>query len=144
MLLFLGGCASSSYWAWQHPDKQGELQLLKDQKECRDLAQAEVAKINYYFDFYNMYDFPYYWPSPRDRHHRPVLRSYHPYFGSYGHYRFLQQQDDLDRFFRICMKAKGWRRVKIDPDKDQPVDKLSTTQKHQPSKTENNLLPQTE
>jgi hypothetical protein len=118
MLLVLSGCAGSGYWTWQHPDKQGELQLLKDQKECRDLAQAEVANINYYFDFYDMYASPYYWPSYRDRHHR----IYGPYFSSYSHYRFMQQQDDLDRFFRICMKSKGWRRVKIEPDKKQPVE----------------------
>ncbi len=121
MLLLLSGCASSGYWTWQHPDKQGELQLLKDQKECRDLAQSEVASINYFYDYYDMYNFPYYWPYYSDRHRKPMIRSYNPYFRSYGHYRFLQQQNDLDRFFRICMKSKGWQRVKVEPDEKKPV-----------------------
>jgi hypothetical protein len=116
MLLLLSGCVSSSYWTWQHHDKQGELQLLKDKKECRDLAQSEVSSINYYHDFYGMYDFSYYWPYYRGSHRLPYFRSYKPFFGSYGHYRFLQQQDDLDRFFRICMKSKGWYRVKVVPE----------------------------
>ncbi|MFK5926172.1 MAG: hypothetical protein QM483_06040 [Desulfuromusa sp.] len=108
-LLLLSGCVSSSDWIWQHPDKQGELQLLKDKKECRDLAQSEVAQSNYFYDYYDMYDFPYYWPYYRDSYRRP-------YFRGYGHYRFRQQQDNLERFFRVCMKSKGWERVEIEMD----------------------------
>lgn len=112
LLLLLCSCVNHSYWTWQHPDKQGELQLLKERKECRDLAQTEVAQINYYYDFYDMnylYNFPHYSPYYRDRYRRPFFRGYH-------HYRFMQQQDDLERFFRICMKSKGWQRVKVVPD----------------------------
>lgn len=114
MFLLLSGCVSSSYWTWQHPDKQGELQLLKDKKECRDLAQSEVAQINYFYGYYDIYDFSYYWPYYRDKHRRPYERWHNHYFRSYSHYRFLQQQNDLDRFFRICMKSRGWQRVKIE------------------------------
>ena len=114
LLLLLSGCASSSHWVWQHPDNQGELQLLKDKKECRDIAQTEVAKINYFYDYYDRYDFSYYRPYYRDRYRMP-------YFRSYGHYRFLQQQNDLDRFYRICMKSKGWQRIKIEPEPKQPA-----------------------
>ena len=117
MLLLLSGCVSSDYWAWQHPEKQDELQLLKDKKECRDLARSEVSSINYGFDFYGAYDFPYYWPHFRGRHQPPYFRRYTPYLGSYDHYRFQQQRDDLKRFFRICMKSKGWHRVKVVPEK---------------------------
>jgi hypothetical protein len=111
MLLLLCGCVGNSYWTWQHPDKQSELQLLKDRNECRNLAQTEVAQINYFYDFYDygMDDFPFYAPSYRNRFYRPYFRGYH-------NYKFFQQQNDLERFFRICMKAKGWQRVKIEPD----------------------------
>ncbi len=112
LLLLLSGCVSKSYWVWQHPDKQGELQLLQDQKECRELAQTEVAQINYFYDFYDMgylYDFPYYDDSYRGRYHRPFFRGYH-------HYRFIREQDYFERFFRVCMKAKGWQQVKADPE----------------------------
>ena len=111
LLLLLCGCVSHSQWIWQHTDKLGELQLLKDRKECRELAQTEVVQINYYYDFYgyDMYDFPFYGPYYRDRYYRPYFRGYHQY-------RFFQQQDDLGRFFRVCMKAKGWQRVRIEPE----------------------------
>lgn len=93
LLLLLSGCGSHSNRTWQHPDKQGELQLLKDWKECRELAQTEVAQINYFYNFYGggMYELPYYGP----------------------YYRGDRYQDDVERFFRVCMKAKGWQRVKI-------------------------------
>jgi len=111
-LLLLCGCISNNRWVWQHPDKQGELQLLKDQTECRKLAQTEVAQINYFSDYYDMgylYDFPFYGYSYRGKYRRPFFRGYH-------HYRFMQEQDDFERFFRVCMKAKGWQRVKVEPE----------------------------
>ena len=112
LLLLLCGCISNSHWVWQNPEKQGELLLLKDKKICRELARTEVAQINYYYDFYDMdylYGYPFYPPYYRDRYRRPFFRGYH-------HYRFMQRQDDLDQFFRVCMKAKGWYRVKIKPE----------------------------
>lgn len=109
LLLLLCGCASLSYWTWQHPNIQSELQLLKDRKECRELARTEVVQINYYYSFYNMgqrYDFPsYYYDQYRS-----------PFFHGYHHYLFMQQQEDLERFFLICMKAKGWQQVKVNPE----------------------------
>ncbi len=113
LLLLLCSCISPSYWIWQHPNKQGELQLLKDRKECHELAKTEVAQINYYYAFYNMgqrYEYLSYSPYYYDRYRRP-------YFHSYHHFRFVQQQGDLERFFQICMKAKGWRRVRVEPEK---------------------------
>lgn len=107
--IILGGCVSKSHWVWKNPEKPTELLLLKDKKTCRDLARTEVAQINYYYDFYAMdylYDYPFYPLYYRDRYRRPFFRGYH-------HYRFMQEQDDLEHFFRICMKAKGWQRVKL-------------------------------
>lgn len=112
LLLLLCGCVSHNQWTWQHPEKQGELQLLKDQKKCRELAQTEVAQINYLYNFYAMdylYNFPFYDHYYRDRYLRPFFRGYH-------HYRFMQEQDDFERFYRVCMKAKGWQRVKVEPE----------------------------
>jgi len=120
-MLLLSGCAGNSYWTWQHPDKQGELLLLKDQKICRDLAQAEVANINYYAGYYRSYDFPFYGPYYRDRYPQNYFRSYNNFFNNYSYYRFLQQQDDRERFYRICMKSKGWHRVKVLPEENQPA-----------------------
>ena len=107
LLLLLCGCVSHSHWTWQHPDKQSELQLLKDRKDCRDLAWAEVAQANYFYDFYDRYAFPFYDPYYHNRF-------YPLHFHGYYHYQFFQRQEDLERFFRICMKAKGWQRVKIE------------------------------
>ena len=92
-LLLLCSCGSHSNWTWQHPNKQGELLLPEDLKECRELAQTEVLQINYFYDCYGygMYDLSYYGP----------------------YYRGDRYQDDLERFFQVCMKAKGWQRVKI-------------------------------
>ncbi|MEE4253186.1 MAG: hypothetical protein V2I50_03980 [Desulfuromusa sp.] len=120
-MLLLSGCSSSSYWTWQHPDKLGELPLLRDQKICRDLAQREVANINYYDGYYRSFDFPFYRPYYRDRYSRYYFRSYNNFFYNYSYYRFLQQQNDRERFYRICMKSKGWHRVKVVPEANQPV-----------------------
>ena len=121
LLLLLGGCVSGGHWTWQHQIKQGELQLLKDKKECRDLARSEVANINFFYDYYGRHDFPFYWPYYRDRYRRPYFRNYNHNYGDYSYYRFLQQQNELDRFFRICMKVKGWERVKVKSDPKQPA-----------------------
>lgn len=121
LVLLLSGCARNSYWTWQHSDKLGELPLLQDQKICRDLALREVANINYYDGYYHRYDFPFYRPYYWDRYPQNYFRSYNNFYNNYNYYRFLQQQDDRQRFYRICMKSKGWYRVKVVPEANKPV-----------------------
>ncbi|WP_139167544.1 hypothetical protein [Desulfuromusa kysingii] len=120
IVLLLCGCVSNSYWTWQHPNMLDEMQLQEDRKECWDLAKAEVDSINYYYD-YARYNVRYYWPYNRHNHHKGKVKSFDPYFNNYSHYKFFQRQDDLDRFFRICMKTKGWQRVKVERIEKQPA-----------------------
>ncbi len=108
ILLPLSGCANPSQWTWQHPDKKEDLQLLQDKRECRRLAEDEVAKIDYFYS-YNFYDFHY--PHLHQRN-----SFYWPYSHGYGHDSFYQQRADLENFFWICMKAKGWQRTRIESD----------------------------
>lgn len=116
-ILFFSGCAGSGHWTWQHPEKQGELLLLQDKKICRELAQSEVKKINYFYDYYSMYRFPFFSPFYGRRHYKPYAWNQYHSLSSIHHYSFLQQQDDLERFFRICMQSKGWERIKIETEK---------------------------
>ena len=104
VIVLLNGCASNSYWAWEH-DEQGKKHLQgKDEQECRELARKEAVKFDYYY-----YDTggSVYWPPPYDRY-----RIERPDWGWNGHYRFLRYQDKLERLFRFCMQAKGWHLVR--------------------------------
>lgn len=117
MVLFFSGCASSGHWTWQHPEKGGELLLLQDKKICHELAQSEVERINYFYNYYYMYRFPFFPHHSGKRHFKPYTWNHNYSLSGIHHYSFLQQQDDLERFFRICMKSKGWNRVKIEAEK---------------------------
>lgn len=85
---------------------------MKDRKECRDLAQTEVAQIHYFYDFYDMgymYDFPFYAPTIATG--TAVLFSVDTIITDFYNSRVI-----LNDFFRVCMKVKGWQRVKIKPE----------------------------
>jgi len=111
--ILLGGCVSKSHWVWKNPDKPTEIDFLKDKKECRELARSETAQIDYYYDYSPFgppFGIPFYVPYYYDRY------SYrHPFFNDY---RYFQEQDDLEHFYRVCMKAKGWELVKIEKKKE--------------------------
>jgi hypothetical protein len=113
LLIILGGCVSKSHWVWKNPEKLTELELLKDKQTCRDLARLETSQINYYYNYSPFgapFGFPSYAPYYYDRY-----RYRCPFFNN-GHY--FQRQDDLKRFYRVCMKAKGWKRVEIEEKKE--------------------------
>ena len=103
VLVLLNGCVSKSYWAWEHDDQDKKHLQVKDEQECRELARKEADKFSYY-----CYDTgaSIYWPPPYDRY-----RIEQPDWGWNNHYRFLRYQDNLERLFRFCMQAKGWRLV---------------------------------
>jgi hypothetical protein len=104
LILFLSGCASTTYWTWEHKEDFSRSQLQKDRQECRRIAQIEANQSNL---FYNDWYDPFYWSY---RSHR---NNHDPFYWSwYRHDRFLRYQDDLDRYYFICMRAKGWERVK--------------------------------
>lgn len=107
--IILGGCVSKSHWVWKNLEKPTELEFLKDKKECRDLAREETSRIDYYYDyapFGRPFGIPFYAPYHYDYH------GYRHHF--FNDYRYFQEQDDYDRFFRVCMKAKGWEWVKVE------------------------------
>lgn len=103
LMLILSGCASKTYWEWEHKDQVDRSQLLKDREECRKIARQEADRNDHYY-LYN--DYFYYWPYDR------WGRRYVPYWGWHHHSRFMRYQDDLERFFSVCMKSKGWTLVK--------------------------------
>jgi hypothetical protein len=107
--IVLGGCVNKSHWVWKHPEKPTELEFLSDKKECNDLAQEESSKIDYYYGYRSLFSSPFYTPYYHDRY------SYHPFANDD---RYFRQQDDLERFFRVCMKAKGWELVKVEKKKE--------------------------
>lgn len=110
---FVGGCASGTYWTWEHPT-YGQGRLGADQQECRQLARQEANRNDF---FYGYGSYPLYWPHFSRRYY------YDPYWDWYYHDRFMRYQNDLDRYYRLCMKAKGWSLVK--KQKEQPPRKAS-------------------
>lgn len=102
LTLLLSGCASTTYWSWEHPLHDQSL-LAGIQQECRLLAREEADRNEF---FYGYRSSPYYWPYFSKRHY------YDPYWNWYYHDRVLRYHDDIDRNYRLCMKAKGWALVK--------------------------------
>ncbi len=101
----LTGCVSNSYWAWEHHDlnRNNRLTLAEDQRECHNLAHDEANRYDYLY-FYRNY--PYFKPYYRQG------RYYDPFWEWQYHDRFFRYQNALDRYYRICMKAKGWSLIK--------------------------------
>lgn len=103
-VLIQSGCASKTYWTWEHNELTTS-QMVKDRQECRQLARIEADNHDFFYNY--RYD-PFYWPHHSRKHY------YNSYWdwNWYRHDRFIRYQDSLDRYFYICMKAKGWERVK--------------------------------
>ena len=106
LFVFLTGCAGRGVLVWEHPEGLDDLQLQQAQNECRQIAQREVS-----YPYYPYGDllFPFY---------RPF--NYH---GRYyaddwiwrDHFAQMRYQEELSRFYRVCMEAKGWRMIRILP-----------------------------
>lgn len=102
------GCVSNSYWTWEHNELNNS-QLANNRQECRQLARIEADNHDFFYSYRND---PFYWP------YNPRKHFNEPYWSWYRHNRFIRYQENLDRYFYICMKAKGWERVqKIKKDK---------------------------
>ena len=115
LAMILGGCVGKSHWVWQNPEKTTDREFLEDKKECRDLASEESSRIDYYYDyspFGRPFGIPFYSPYHRHNYHG----NRHTFFNDD---RYFQEQDAYDRFFRVCMKAKGWKWVKVEKEKDE-------------------------
>jgi len=105
-VLLLAGCATP--WVWQHPQGLGKQELEQATNECLDLAWQEANSRDYYTPYYYPY-YPYY-----DRYYY----RHSPYYYDYPPPIFYDSQRrlyDEQRFFRICMHAKGWRQVPVTP-----------------------------
>ncbi len=109
--LLLLGCASGSHWSWRHPDGLGSAELQQAEIDCRELAENELDRFDY---FRRDYGYPYYY----DRHaHYGHLRPFPPLHSSYDFHRYNL---DYTRLYRFCLQSKGWQRIKLDPSR-QPV-----------------------
>ncbi|WP_303721069.1 hypothetical protein [Malonomonas rubra] len=103
ILLLLSGCIGLNRWEWQHPENYGDAARQQAIAECDQIAGEEVFRRNYfYFPLYPRYYDRYY-----DHDRRPF------YWTDDYFYRTQQKLYDRQRFFRICMKAKGWHLVEI-------------------------------
>lgn len=105
--LLLTGCVSNSYWTWRHPAGLGDTELQQATNECSQLAQREVDRYNYYRPYY-YYDDYYF-----NRHYYPYGH-YRPYYRPHRYYDFYNYNADLSRYYRICMRAKGWQQIRVD------------------------------
>ena len=102
LLLLLSGCISQNRYIWQHPNGYGEVERQQAIATCEGIANEEVRKYDYF------YPFPYYY----DRHYyRDRDRAF--FFPHYYHYNSHREFQDRRRYFRICMKSKGWRLRKL-------------------------------
>lgn len=105
MLLVLGGCAAYPRLIWEHPQGFDADQRLQAQQECRELAHREAR---YQSFFYGDLFFPFHRSFYYHDRHYPSSTFW------YEHHRQLKYQDDLDRFYHLCMEAKGWRLIPLE------------------------------
>lgn len=111
LVLLLAGCAPPTKWVWQHPQGLDQQQLQQAISSCDQIAQDEIARN----DYFTPYLFPYYPPYADSYYfwrHR-YLYDY-PYYPPSYYYDSERRFFDRQRFFRICMHAKGWRKVPLD------------------------------
>lgn len=100
-MLLLSGCIGRNQWVWQHPSGYGEQEKQQAITDCEAIANAEARHYAYPFPYPHYYDRFYY----RDERFL--------YFPQYYHYLNQWEFEQRRRFFRICMKSKGWRLVKL-------------------------------
>jgi hypothetical protein len=92
---------------WQHPQMLGQTELQQATAECRKLSWQEANSTDYYTPYlyprFPLYGRHYYRYSPFWYDDPPL------------YYAAQQRWLDEQRFFRICMLAKGWRQVPANP-----------------------------
>ena len=98
--LLLSGCIGYARWEWQHPEGYDAKARQQAVAECEQIAWEESYRFRTFF--YPRYDGWYY-----DRHHRS-----HYLIEDYRFY-LHQELQERRRYFRICMKSKGWQLVEI-------------------------------
>ncbi|PLY04008.1 MAG: hypothetical protein C0622_03455 [Desulfuromonas sp.] len=108
LLMLLSGCAGTGTWVWEHEQQLDAVALAQARSECEQLARREADRLDFFYPPYS--DYPFY----RQGFHPPY---YQPWIGWSQHSRFFRYQDNFDRFFRICMTAKGWHLVKRQQEK---------------------------
>ena len=107
LLLLLAGCVSGGHWTWTHPAGYGGQQLAHDREVCLALANREAGRNHYRYRWSDLYWGSSFYPYPGFYQR--------PYFDWYRYDYGFRYQDELRRFFRICMEAKGWQRVRLEP-----------------------------
>ncbi|WP_156827025.1 hypothetical protein [Geopsychrobacter electrodiphilus] len=105
-LLLLCGCGVPL--VWQHPEGLSQAELQQATDECLRLSRQEAENSDYFSPhFYPR--FPFY-----DRHyyrHSAYWYGEPPPF----YYDVQRRWYDEQRYFHICMLAKGWRQVPAIP-----------------------------
>ncbi len=111
-IFLLGGCISQNRYVWQHPAGYGEAERQQAIALCEQIAANELRRYDYYDPF------PYY----HDRYYfdRYDYRDRYHFLPHYYHYKSHREFHDRRRFFRICMKSKGWQLSKIPRQQTQP------------------------
>lgn len=102
LLLILSGCATSTL-VWEHTQGLDAEQRLLAQQECRELAHREARYQSFFYDglFFPLRSSFYY----HERYYAPS-----PFW--YEHNRQMRYHDNANRFYRLCMEAKGWRLIR--------------------------------
>ncbi len=103
LIALLSGCSWKNHWAWQHPEGLDELSYQQAATECQNLAEKEQAR-----DISLLYGHPYY-------SHNYHYYGLNPYYPGYGYSSFHQYRLNVEKLFRVCMQAKGWQWVKVQP-----------------------------
>ena len=108
LVVSLTGCVAGGQWTWRHPGGLGEQQLAVDREACLTLAHREARAVEYRYLWPRSY-----WGTPL---FAPPGFYHRPYYNWYRYDMSFRYQDELRRFFRFCMEAKGWQRVRLPTD----------------------------
>lgn len=99
ILMLLTGCLGNRGLEWQHADIFSADARQQAMAECEEIAREEMLHRNLLPSF----AYPPYYDRYYDRRYKPLYWA--DYFHNRSHYEFLERR----RYFRICMRAKGWR-----------------------------------
>ena len=103
--LLLSGCTTTLY-SWQNPGQPDPQALEEAERSCALLADDELYRFGYPnpFYYYGIYSWAPGWPYLYGD----------PYGGGFSYYGepYAAAPQQL---FRVCMKAKGWRLVPVNP-----------------------------
>ncbi len=107
-LLSLAACSSAQYrWQHQHDDS---LSLDVAKQECKSIANEHAAEQDSYY-----YDDHFFHGGLG-----VATSGHHSMFGYYGYGIGYDPYFDQQReYFQVCMKSRGWEKVKISHDQPQ-------------------------